>query len=414
MFDLIRSKKKILFLFHYLSSLNFLKMTFSNTFLKSILHKIIILTFLLSITSCSLMKLSFESEEIPLEKTQLNTRIAVRSFQNDFSSAIIRVSDSIKNGSNDIEIKLNSIRFKKGLVAASGKTAFQTVPELSLVDTWILCKQLVAVLQTEYGMKFLGPQNKLMLDTANDLELKITHIAKSLLKKERFAKLNSFVIKNAMENPVKSFDFPRTNLLSPLSTHLGVADTSYVKTIGSGAEVLSDIGDRIAIAKEQITQQLSWEKERLTIQWGDVDPSEEILKRADSLNIILNKFALLAQDSPELLGAISSNIRNELMPLIYELNGGLNSSIYKLADERVKMQLYLDELQIKLVADINTTGEHMMEKTATSISTVIKEVAWIVILGVVTLILLLFGIPFMAGFYLAKARFKNSAPTRNT
>lgn len=385
-------------------------MTTFSTFFNFFFTKIFILTIILLLSSCSLMKLSFESEEVPLPKTQLNTRIAVRAFQNDFSSAIIAASDSIKNGSNDINIKLNAIRFKKGLVAASGKTAFQTVPELSLVDTWILCKQLVAVLQTDFGMNFLGPQNKLMLNTAQDLELKITHIAKSLLKKERFNKLNSFVINNTLENPVKSFNFPRTNLLSPLSMHLGVADTSYVKTIGSGAEVLSDIGDRIAIAKEQITQQLSWEKERLTIQWGDANPSEEILKRADSLNIILNKFAIIAQDSPELIAAISSNLRNELMPLIYELNSGINSSIYKLSDERVKMQLYLDQLQLKLVADINTTGENLIEKTANSISTVIKEVAWIVVLSVIIIILLLFGIPFMAGFYLAKARFskKNS------
>jgi len=351
------------------------------------------------------MKLSFESNEVPLPKNELNTRIAVRAFQNDFSSAIIAVSDSIKNNSTDITIKLNTIRFKKGLVAASGKTAFQSVPELSLVDTWVLCKQLVKVLETDIGMKYLGPQNKLMLDTAIDLELKITSIAKSLLKKERFKELNSFVSKYTFENPVTSFDFPRTNILSPLSKHLGVADTSYVKTLGSGAEALSDIGDRIAIAKEQISQQLSWEKERLTLQWKDANPSEEFLERADSLNVILDRFAILAEDSPELLGAISSNIRNELMPLIYELNGGLNISVNKLADERIRMQLYLDQLQKSLVTDINSTGEQMIEKTASSISTVIKDVAWIVVLGVIILILLLFGIPFMAGFYLAKAKF---------
>jgi len=376
-----------------------------KTFIKKISSKIFFLAILLSVSSCSLMKLSFESNEVPLPKNELNTRIAVRAFQNDFSSAIIAISDSIKNNSDDIAIKLNTIRFKKGLVAASAKTAFQSVPELSLVDTWVLCKQLVMVLQTELGMEYLGSQNKLMLETAIDLEFKITNIAKSLLRKERFSELHSFVSNYSIEHPVTSFDFPRTNILSPLSKHLGVADTSYVKTLGSGAEALSDIGDRIAIAKEQLSQQLSWEKERLTLQWEDANPSEEFLKRADSLNLILDKFAILAEDSPELLGAISANIKNELMPLIYELNGGLNTSISKLTDERIQLQLYLEELQKTVITDLNTTGDHLIEKSTSSITQIIKDVAWIVILGIVILILLIFGIPFMAGFYLAKAKF---------
>lgn len=375
-----------------------------NTFI----GKTFILLLFISLSSCSLMKLSFESGEVPLPKNQLNTRIAVRAFQNDFSSRIIHISDSIKNSSDDIRIKLNSIQFKKGLVAASGKTAFQAVPELSLVDTWILCKQLVAVLQTDFGKEYLGPENKLMLNTAIELELQFSSISKSLLNKDRFKELNSFVLKYSKENPVSSFDFPRTSILAPLSKHLSVADTSYVKTLGTGAEALSDIGDRIIITKEQISQQLAWEKERLMIQWEKANPTKEFLARADSLNLILDRFAVIAEDSPELIGAISANLRSELMPLIDELNGGLNSSLNKLTDERIRMQLYIDELQKSLVADINSTGEQMIEKTATSISTVIKDVAWIVVLGAVIFILLLFGIPFMAGFYLAKARFNKN------
>ncbi|WP_090123449.1 hypothetical protein [Lutibacter oricola] len=354
------------------------------------------------------MKLSFESEEIPLSKIQLNTRIAVRSFQNDFSSSIIKTADSIISSSNDLKIKLNVIQFKKGLVAASAKTAFQSVPELSLVDTWILSKQLVEVLKTKEGVEYLGPQNVLMLNTAISLEYKISQIAKSLLNKERFKSLYLFATNYTKNNPITTFDFPRTNLLSPLAKHLGVADTSYVKTLGTGAEALSDIGDRIGIAKEQISQQLAWEKERLSLQWDDANISDEFLSRADSLNLILDRFTILAENSPELLGEISANIKNELMPLIYELNGGVNSSVNKLADERLQLQTYLSDLQETVIKNLNSTGDHMIEKSASSITQIIKDVAWIIILGIIILILLIFGIPFMAGFYLAKAKFNKT------
>jgi hypothetical protein len=361
---------------------------------------------LILVSSCSLLKVTLESDVKPLPKNDLNTRIAVRAFQNNLSSAIIKVSDSMSDLNDSIAIKLNIIQFKQGVIKASAKTAYQAVPELSLVDTWILCKQIVAVTQTDFGQSFLGPNHKLMEDAAVELEAEITDIAKSLLNKNRFNELESFVIQYAVQNPVKSFDFPRANILSPLSDHLGVADTSYVKTLGSGAEAMSDIGDRIGITKDLIDQQLSWEKERFELQWEDKNPSEAFLARADSLTFMLDRLAIIAEESPELLGEVSVNMRKELMPLINELSGGLNASVNKLADERMKMQLYLDEQRKLMVTDLNITGENMIKQSATRLSEVIKDVAWIIILALIVIVLVLLGVPFATGFYLAKAKFK--------
>ncbi len=375
---------------------------------KKNIFKSICFAFFIVLSSCSLMKFSLESDDIPLPKNELNTRIAVRAFQNEFATKIIKASDSIMATSEDVQTKLNIIDFKMGLVAASGKTAFQSVPELSLVDTWILCKQLVDVIDTDYGKAFLGPNNHLVAVEALDLERQITGIARSLLSQERYKQLESFVSGYVADNPVTSFDFPRTNILSPLSRHLGVADTSYVKTLGSGAEALSDIGDRIGIAKEQIGQQLEWEKQRLSLQWDEANPSEAFLARADSLGLMLDRLAIVAEESPELIGEISANLRNELMPLIYALNSGLDASVGQLGEERIRMQIYFDEQRKLLIEDVNATGKQMIEESASSLADLIKDVSWIIVLSSIILILLLFGIPFLAGFYLAKARFKNN------
>ncbi len=361
---------------------------------------------LILLSSCSLLKFTIESKEEPLPKNLLNTRIAVRAFQREFSSDIIAVSDTIIANTSDIDIKLNAIAFKKGIVAASGKTAFQAVPELALVDTWVLCKQLKDVMESNLGKEFIGSDHILVKEKAVQLENRITEIARTLLKEDRYSELESFVNKYALENPVTSFDFPRANILSPLSKHLGVADTVYVSTIGSGAEALSDIGDRIGITSELLGKQLGWEKERFSLEWDRANPSDDFLARADSISLILDRFANVAENSPELMGNMSANMRSELMPLINELNGGIDASLYKLADERLRMQLYLDAQRKLLVSDVNATGEQMIDTSTKSIATLIKDVAWIVILAAIIIIALLFSIPFLAGFYLAKARFK--------
>lgn len=375
-------------------------------FTKLLQAKALLIIVLMITSSCSLLKLSIESNDTPLSKQEINMRIAVRAFQTDFSTSIINTSDSIMHNTDDIEVKFNLIQFKKSLIAASGKTAFQSTPELSLVDTWILCIQLQELLTTDLTNSYLGENSNLMITTANDLETKISKIANSLLNKQRYEILKAFSYTYAKETPLKTFDFPRTNILPPLSKYLGISDSTYVQTLGTGVQALGDIGDRIAIAKEQISQQLSWEKDRLSLQWDNANISEDFLTRADSLNAILDKFAIIAENSPELIAAISLNIRRELMPLIYQLNGGLNSSINMLSNERVYLQSYLDDFQLKMIKDINNTGENLIAKTTSSIGELIKDVAWIVVLGLVIIILLIFGIPFLSGYYLAKARFK--------
>lgn len=374
--------------------------------IKTSSNKLLLIIILIFTSSCSLLKLSIDSNEIPLSKNLLNMRIAVRAFQTDFSSSIIKATDSIMLKSKDVEIKLNIIQFKRAIIAASAKTAYQSTPELSLIDTWILCKQLTAILNTNKAREYLGHNKELIFLTAIELETKISGIAKSFLNAKRFVLLETFALNYAKKTPINTFYFPRTNILTPLSKYLGISDSTYVQTLGTGVQALGDIGDRIAIAKEQISQQVTWEKDRLSLEWENSEISDDFLRRADSLNAILDKFAHLAENSPELMEAITLNIKEELMPLIQELNGGLNTSVDMLSTERIYLQSYLDNFQKKVIEDLNYTGERLIEKSTSSIAKLIKDVAWIVILALIVIILLIFGIPFMAGYYLAKARFK--------
>ena len=153
-------------------------------FLKEHLFKNISFALLILLSSCSLLKFTIDSNDEPLPKNLLNTRIAVRAFQREFSSGIIAVSDTIIAHTTDTDIKLNAIAFKKGIVAASSKTAFQAVPELALVDTWVLSKQLTDVMRTDLGKEFMGSEYILVLDEATQLEKRISEIAQSLLDRK--------------------------------------------------------------------------------------------------------------------------------------------------------------------------------------------------------------------------------------
>ena len=58
------------------------------------------LVLLFFVSSCSLLDVVIEDESEPFSKRDLNTRLLVRAFHDDFTSAVILTADSIGKSTN--------------------------------------------------------------------------------------------------------------------------------------------------------------------------------------------------------------------------------------------------------------------------------------------------------------------------
>ncbi|TAJ10229.1 hypothetical protein DMA11_19325 [Marinilabiliaceae bacterium JC017] len=366
------------------------------------LPNLFILCTTILITGCSLLKFQIETDVEPLPQKELNTRLAVRSFYNDFVNTVMTASDSIVKTSPDTDHQINAIRWKINSTAACSRAAFQSIPEASLVDTWVLCLQMEQLLQTDSMNRLLGEYTPVALRATQTLSQSIDKLAKNLNKQDHYKELIAFTQQYARKHPLTGLKFSRKSLVADLTEFLEIPDTAYVTTIGSGAEVMNDLTERIGIYNDQIKYQLEWQKDLLTIKWDRDSIDERFLARADSLSLMLDRLANVAEESPEILGSIAVRLRQELSPMIYDLNHQLSNSIGQISREREELQKYLDTQRAIITEDINQTGQQMIETATENLIKLIRKI----IVYVILLIVVLFGIPFGLGFALGRIQLK--------
>ena len=73
-------------------------------------NKISVVFIVCFVSSCSLVKI--ENEQIPLSKTDLNTRLLTQAFVQDASKKVEVAADSILKSSKDVEIQKNALIFQ--------------------------------------------------------------------------------------------------------------------------------------------------------------------------------------------------------------------------------------------------------------------------------------------------------------
>ncbi len=369
---------------------------------------VIVLLLFVSTSSCSLLKLSLEGDSEPFSKAALNTRLLVRAFHDDFTNQVVFVADSIRKTSQDFEVQKKAIQWKINTNKASAKAAFQSIPEIALVDTWILSTQMDAYFNTDAGSVVFKAATPLAAQLATKMHQKIQETARALYPEKRYDQLAGFVADYTAKHPFSSLEFPRRNILNELTQHLNVADTTYITTLGSGSQAMSDLSDRIGVFREQLQLQLEWQKELISLNWENDSIADSYLARADSLSVRLDQLATIARESPETMALIAENMRMELLPIVYSFNDGIDGSIIRFAEERSALQKFIDEQRVLAVDDLNTSGKTLITETGESMTEVIKEVSWLLIILALIFALVFGGIPFYAGYLVAKARFQKN------
>jgi len=101
-----------------------------------------ILAALTLLTGCSLLKFSVDTGGEPLSKEETRMRLLTRGFYYEASDEVTAAADSIAAGSDDAELQRRTIRWKLRTTRAAVDAAMQQAPELALLDTWMLYRNM--------------------------------------------------------------------------------------------------------------------------------------------------------------------------------------------------------------------------------------------------------------------------------
>ena len=359
-------------------------------------HSIVIVTIALCLllNSCSLLKFSADLGMEPLPKEQLNQRVSVRLFAENFTDYVTIAADTIFTLSDDFQIKMNSILWKAGATQSCVKSAVSSLPESSLLNMWILVEGMDRFFQRD--STFDKYQN-IATTTSAEIVKKYKKIPTSYLSKKKYNLMNTFVDSVLISNPV-NLDFRIKDYTVEWLQYTNVPDTAYVSTVGSISEVISDLGDKMSLYSVDAQNQLSWFKDRtqFSIKQGLADSVTRA--RLDSLDITMVVLRKAIQHAPETVDTVMDMLSLQLKDLMNEFNVTVTNSIGVISKERLEVEKYVTEEREAILNEARAISQDSIKQVTDAIPAIIKSV----LLYVIIFLIILLGVPFTIGFMLGK------------
>jgi hypothetical protein len=377
-----------------------------------LLHVLACLTLasvLVGLPGCSLI--SLKSPERPLSTRDLNARILTHEYASRFIAGVAQTADQITAASDDPEVRLNALRWKIGAVAASEHAASQMSPMLSVLDTWGLAVQMRDYLAVGAGQTLFGAQQPVAVGLAVNLAKEAEDVARGLSTPEEFATEQRFIEGYATQHPITTLDFARASVIDLWAQQSGT-QVRLVDTLGTIPEAMSQTGDLVRMYGDTVPSQLLW-KGQLAAQESGLT-SADLQIALHELNERLAKLSEMANAAPGRFGDIARETRvrfdeswTELIHAIDNTGETLSSSANTERQELVKA---VDAERTAATADAQRVATELIRNAGEEARRLVREA----VLLAVFLALVLFGLPFAAGYYVGRARGQRRASTVHT
>ena len=325
-----------------------------------------ILAALTLLTGCSLLKFSVDTGGEPLSKEETRMRLLTRGFYYEASDEVTAAADSIAAGSDNAELQRRTIRWKLRTTRAAVDAAMQQAPELALLDTWMLYRNMDSLFAARPDSLLFGAGSPLARRTASRLHRKARHLASDLLTPERYELMRQFVAAQPLPAPGDEVQPDRTML--PWVDFLRAHGIEALYPVGTIAEVMADMGDRM--------------RDRLAMQ-------------LDSLERDFNRLTAVAEDLPGVSREVAAELNAALAEAMATFNAGVDNAFADIDRQRMALQHYVSAEREALVAQAQQAADDAIAKTLAALPALVgKVVFWIVLL-----VAALVGVPFLLGFW---------------
>lgn len=363
-----------------------------------------LLLFILAITlfsSCSLLKI--ESEQKPLSKRELNTRLTTQAFAKAAAVKVEQIADSIIGLTRDLETQKAAYLWKINTVQGFGMTAFQTTPQLSLLDTWLVVQQVDNYMQTQTAADVFKGQYPLARAVSTENLEDISRRAKGVMDPKDYNDLKTFVESYAAQNPISDLDFTPVSMRETYYQHLDVPDSLAVQTVGSLSEVMADFSSRLSYSTDATVKDLSWGTELYLVEKGW--DSMSVREQMQAIDAQFNRLVKAAQKVPGEFQTALRGLQYQMRLTAASIDTTLQGTYAFVDRERIMLDSMLVRERIALDTLVAREREALAGHAVTLTETVMADIGKIIrsiLFYVILLTIIIFAFPFFAGFYLGK------------
>ncbi len=368
--------------------------------MKMILPKIAAALFAVAaLAGCSLLKVHVATGD-PLPEEDAEVRLMTRGFYYDLSDGIVRAADSVASASPDVRIKIRAIRWKMQATRAAVSAAMQPVPEVSLADTWILCRRMDEAFAAVPDSLLFGAQSPLARAAARRFAERAGSLARDVLTPDRYRLMSRFVDEYMEANPPAEADVASANTTLAWMRFLKANGVERAYASGSISEVLADMSDRVGGQTGQMASSLGWSKDILELRLQQDSIRTQIGRQLDSLDRNFRRIVLVMEHIPEISDAVAGSLNEQVQSLIGSMNASVDNAFLSFDRQRDELQHYVSAERETLVRELHTAADDAIRTALDGIPSLVgKVVGWLILLGVVVL-----GVPFALGFWLGGLR----------
>ena len=356
------------------------------------------------LTGCSL--LTIKSPEIPLTAREQEARLLTRDYAAHFAATITHVIDDTSPADAGTAVRLQALRLKLGAVTEITRASTGLSPTASLLDTWAFSLQFRDFLTTGAGAHLLGNGQPDVSRAATLLAAEADALARKVWDND-YARYHTFVSAYAEHNPLENADLVRPSVLSAwiIEEH----DKGPLRAVGTVAQALSDVSDRMRIYSERVPAMSLWQAELALDRAGFDDASYRTALR--NIDTQLARISKLADTSPELAHEAIAELRDGLrassdrldaswMQMLRTLRVEREALAANIAAEREGVTAAFDTERTRLSADAAQIAAQAVDTSWRELRKLVREALMLTILLAVVML----GLPFAAGYLVGRRR----------
>lgn len=356
----------------------------------------------LALTSCSLLKFTISSGDEPLPKEQMRLRTMTRGFYYDLTNEVARTADSIAAAAPRTSTKLAAIRWKIDATRAATSAALQTLPEVALADTWIFCRSMERYFDAQPDSLLFDAQTPLARDAAARLARRARRLAEELLSGERYELMERFVDRYLELNPPEKGEPAAADTSLAWIEFLEANGLEADLATGTVAEVLADASDKVSGQSRQLVNSVGWSKQMLELRMEQDSLRTRLGAQLDSLERGFERLVVVAEHMPEISDHLLEEIRAQATQLIRTLNYSVDNAFMQFDGQRTALEHYITTERQAVIDQLHRAAEETVQTALDAVPGMIGRIVFYVVAGLVVLL----GLPFLAGFWLGGLRQK--------
>ena len=379
----------------------------------TILRTLLSLAVAAAMTGCSLLKVSVSTGD-PMSPEDARVRVMTRALYYDLSNEIITAADSVAT-SHDTDLKIRAIQWKIRTTRAAVSAAMQTIPDVALADTWILCARMDRAFTHRHDSTLFGTYTPMMRRTVRRMLTKVDSVARDALPTQRYNLMKEYVGEYIRQNRPRSGEnvSPQNTTLAWIEFMKGKGiDVEY--DLGSISDVVSDMSDKMSGQTGQLTNSIMWSKDIFEIEWQRDSMSQYVAAQMDSLDRNFERIVVVMENIPEISDSVMVNFNKHVEQVLASLESSLDYAFGQVDMQRSELQRYVSTEREAIIRQAGETAQGMVQQAIDQVPAIVSRVAgWLVLLTVVML-----GLPFAAGYWVGtlreRSRHKRSAPGGDT